>query len=171
LAERSYDPAAIVGALQNRSVRFVVVGGIAAIAHGSPLPTEDVDVTPDASADNLEALAAALVDLDAKLRTAEGPIDFPIAPRLLAGNTFWTLTTSAGDLDLCFEPAGTRGYDDLRRNALEVDLGTGAPVLVASLVDVIRSKEAAGRPKDRAQLPALRETLDAVRARERPDRR
>jgi hypothetical protein len=171
LAERPYDPAAIIGALQNRSVRFVVVGGIAAIAHGSPLPTEHVDVTPDASADNLEALAAALVDLGAKLQTAEGPIDFPIDPRLLAGNTFWTLTTSAGDLDLCFEPAGTRGYDDLRRDALELDLGSGAPVLVASLVDVIRSKEAAGRPKDRAQLPALRETLDAVRARERPDRR
>ena len=157
----------MIAALQNRKVRFVVVGGIAAIAQGSPLPTEDVDITPERSTDNVEALAAALVDLDAKLRTAEGPVEFPIDARMIAGNALWNLTTSVGDLDLCFEPAGTRGYDDLRRHALELDLGSGAPVLIASLADVIRSKEAAGRAKDRAQLPALRETLDAIRARER----
>ena len=156
----------MIAALQNRKVRFVVVGGIAAIAQGSPLPTEDVDITPEWSTDNLEALAAALVDLDAKLRTAEGPVEFPIDARMIAGNALWNLTTSVGDLDLCFEPAGTRGYDDLRRHALELDLGSGAPVLIASLADVIRSKEAAGRAKDRAQLPALRETLEAIRARE-----
>jgi len=156
----------MIAALQNRKVRFVVVGGIAAIAQGSPLPTEDVDITPERSTDNLEALAAALVDLDAKLRTAEGPVEFPIDARMIAGNALWNLTTSVGDLDLCFEPAGTRGYDDLRRHALELDLGSGAPVLIASLADVIRSKEAAGRAKDRAQLPALRETLEAIRARE-----
>jgi len=156
----------MIAALQNRKVRFVVVGGIAAIAQGSPLPTEDVDITPERSTDNVEALAAALVDLDAKLRTAEGPVEFPIDARMIAGNALWNLTTSVGDLDLCFEPAGTRGYDDLRRHALELDLGSGAPVLIASLADVIRSKEAAGRAKDRAQLPALRETLEAIRARE-----
>ena len=166
MTEDAYDPAAIIAALQKRNVRFVVVGGIAAIAQGSPLPTEDIDITPEGSTDNLEALAAALVDLDAKLRTAEGPVAFPIDARMIAGNALWNFTTGAGDLDLCFEPTGTRGYDDLRRHALELDLGSGAPVLVASLADVIRSKEAAGRAKDRAQLPALRETLDAIRARE-----
>lgn len=80
----------------------------------------------------------------------------------------WTLTTSVGDLDLCFVPAGTRGYDDLRREASRQRLGTGLSVPVASLRDVIRSKEAAGRDKDLAQLPLLRRTLEQIRERRPP---
>ncbi len=148
-------------------MRFVVVGAVAAIAHGSPLPTEDMDITPDRAGDNLVSLAAALLDLEARLRTPQGPVDFPIDAQMLAGNVVWTLTTRAGDLDLVFMPAGTQGYDDLRRSAVELDLGSGAPALVAALPDVIRSKEAAGRPKDVAQLPALRQTLEVIRERER----
>jgi len=167
-----YDAAALVRALQADQVRFVIVGAVAAIAQGSPLPTEDFDVTPDTAPDNLDALAAALQKLGAKLRTPEGAVKFSIDARVLAGNDLWTLSTRAGDLDLVFAPAGTQGYGDLRRDALEVDLGTDAPVLVASLADVIRSKEAANRPKDIAQLPALRQTLEVIREREargRPD--
>jgi hypothetical protein len=77
------------------------------------------------------------------------------------------LITRHGVLDLVYAPAGTRGFDDLRRTAVKADLGTGKPVLVASLVDVIRMKEAAGRPKDEAALPALRQTLEVIRRRER----
>jgi hypothetical protein len=64
----------------------------------------------------------------------------------------WNLTTDAGDLDLRFVPAGTRGFEDLVRDAVRVDI-TGITLRVASLADVIRSKEAAGREKDRAALP------------------
>lgn len=161
-----YDASEIVGVLQRHGVRFVVIGGVAAIAQGSPLPTEDIDVTPDREPDNLVRLAEALRDLKAKLRTPQGPVDFPIDPSMLAGNTAWTLSTRAGAFDLRFEPAGTGGYDDLRRDARSLDLGSGEPVLVASLVDVIRSKEAAHRLKDQAQLPALRQTLETQRKRE-----
>jgi hypothetical protein len=164
-AEIPYDAPAIIAALQRHGVRFVVIGGVAAIAQGSPLPTEDMDVTPDREVDNLDALARALGDLDAKLRTEQGPVDFPLDGPMLARNVMWTLTTRAGDLDLCFEPPGTRGYNDLRRGALELDLGSGTTVLVAALTDVIRSTEAAGRPKDIAQLPALRQTLEVRRGR------
>ena len=164
-----YDASAIVATLQEHGVRFVVIGGVAAIAHGSPLPTEDFDIAPDREPDNVAALARALVDLEAKLRTPDGAVDFPIDPTMLAGSVVCTLTTRAGAFDLCFEPAGTSGYKDLRRNALELDLGTGKPVLVASLADVIRSKEAAGRQKDVVQLPALRQTLEVIRERERRD--
>ena len=161
--EPPYDAAAIISALQRHRVRFVVIGGVAAIAQGSPLPTEDMDITPDGTPDNLEALAAALIDLDAKLRTPDDPIPFPIDAKVLAGNTVWTLETRAGSLDLCFEPSGTRGYEDLRRGALQIDLGSGTPAPVASLTDVIRSKEAANRLKDQGQLPALRQTLEEIR--------
>jgi hypothetical protein len=165
--EVAYDAPAIIAALQKHGVRFVVIGGVAAIAHGSPLPTEDVDVTPDRAPDNLEPLVGALNELDAKLRTEAGDVAFPIDPRMLAGAEMWTLTTRSGDLDLVFDPPGTRGYDDLRRSAVALDLGSGAPVLVAALPDVIRSKEASNREKDRMQLPALRRTLEILRRSER----
>jgi hypothetical protein len=165
--EIPYDAPAILAALQKHCVRFVVIGGVAAIAQGSPLPTEDIDITPDRAVDNLDALASALRDLDAKVRTAQSPVDFPFDAQMLVQNEMWTLTTRAGDLDLCFEPPGTGGYDDLRRGALELDLGSGTTVLVAALADVIRSKETAHRPKDIAQLPALRQTLEVIRGRER----
>ena len=111
--------------------------------------------------ENVERLADALRELKAKLRTPGEPVDFPIEATYLAAVDSWTLVTPLGELDILFQPDGTRGYEDLRRQAIEVTLGV--PVLVASLVDVIRMKEAAGREKDRAQLPALRRTLEISR--------
>lgn len=162
----AFDPLGLLATLARHDVLFVVIGGIAAISQGSPLPTEDVDVTPERGAENLERLAAALAELAARLRV-EGDADVPLPAdaRLLAQAETWTLTTLRGDLDLVFAPPGTGGYEDLRRDAFEVDLGGGVRVLVASLADVIRSKEASGRPKDRAQLPALRQTWERIHAR------
>jgi hypothetical protein len=169
--EPAFDPKTILRALQDDDVTFVVVGVMAAVAQGSPVYTRDLDVTPSSTPDNYERIAAALRALDAKLRLPDGTgIDFPIEAKYLAGNTAWTLLTRAGVLDLVYVPAGTSGFDDLRRQAVELDLGTGKPVLVASLIDVIRMKEAAGRPKDQATLPALRQTLEVIRDRERKGR-
>ena len=70
--------------------------------------------------------------------------------------------TTAGRVDLSFHPAGTGGYGDLKQHAVTIEIGD-VPVRVASLSDVIRSKEAAGRERDRAALPTLRllqETID-----------
>jgi hypothetical protein len=168
--EPPYDAVAILASLQAHDVRFVLIGGVAASVQGSPLITEDFDITPDAAPDNLDAIAATLVDLEAKLRTPQGPVEFPIDPKMLAAGSGWTLSTDAGAFDLVFEPAGTRGYADLRKTAVEYDLGVAKPVLVASLIDLIRMKEAAHRPKDIAALPALRQTLEVVREREREGR-
>ena len=143
-----------------------MIGAVAAIAQGYPLPTEDLDITPERERENLERLAAALGELNARLRLPNGQAQtVPIEATFLGSVDSWTLTTDAGDLDLVFVPAGTRGYDDLRADASEVDIGPR--VVIASLRDVIRMKEAAGRPKDVAQLPALRQTLEVIRARER----
>lgn len=158
----------VLSTLQKHEVQFIVVGALAAIAQGYPLPTQDVDVTPARDPANLERVVAALRELDAKLRVPTGdPVPFPLDARMIAEAEAWTLATAEGALDLVFLPAGTRGYDDLLRHALQFDLGTGAPVLVASLLDVIRMKEASNRPKDQAQLPALRQTLELIRERER----
>jgi hypothetical protein len=69
-------------------------------------------------------------------------------------------TTKFGDLDLSFEPAGTGGYAQLSTNAVQYDLGAGLLVPVAALEDIIRSKEAANRAKDRQALPTLRLLLE-----------
>ena len=159
-----FDPVAILRLLDAHRVEFIVVGGIAARLRGAPLLTQDVDVTPATDRTNLERLAAALHDLDARLRTATQPdgVAFPFDPGLLESASLWTLTTKHGDLDLVISPAGTRGYPDLITDAdrLKVAVDPELLVNVASLADVIRSKEAAGRDKDRAALPLLRKTLE-----------
>lgn len=163
-----FEPGEILRALEAHHVRYVVIGAIAAVAAGVPILTTDLDVTPARSPENLERLALALRDLDAKLRTPTDPegVPFPIEPEMLATADSWTLTTRSGDLDLMFSPAGTTGYDDLRRRA-STERIAGIRVAVAALADVIRSKEAANREKDSMQLPILRRTLEAIRERER----
>jgi hypothetical protein len=171
VSEPLFDPKPILRLLQKHDVVFVVVGVMAALAQGSPVPTRDLDVTPSADAENYERLAAALRDLGAMLRLPDGTgVEFPIDPHYLAGNSAWTLLTRFGVLDLVFVPAGTRGFEDLRRHAVQLDLGLDKPVLVASLVDVIRMKEAAGRVKDQVALPAIRQTLEVIRRQERESR-
>ena len=163
-----FEPGQILRALEAHHVRYVVIGAIAAVAAGAPILTTDLDVTPASSRENLERLALALRDLDAKLRSPSDPggVPFPIDAEMLASADSWTLTTRAGDLDVMFSPAGTSGYDDLRRGARRERIA-GVSVSVAALADVIRSKEAANREKDSMQLPILRRTLEQIRERGR----
>jgi hypothetical protein len=164
---RRLDPRRILSTLVDRDVEFVVIGAIAAISQGGPLITEDLDITPSRESANLERLASALKALDARLRIPNDPsgIEFPIEPRFLGSVDSWTLKTPSGDIDLLFAPSGTEGYEDLKRGAVSAELWDHE-VLVASLPDLIRMKEAAGRPKDLAQIPALRQTLEVRRERE-----
>jgi hypothetical protein len=161
------DLAELLGVFERHGVRYVVIGAQAAVIRGVPLVTEDLDVTPARDRENIVRLADALVELEPRLRTSSEPegLPFPVDPELLATADTWNLTTRLGELDLAFAPAGTGGYDDLRRDATLVELASGLVVPVASLADVIRSKEAAGREKDRAQLPLMRRTLEETRAR------
>jgi hypothetical protein len=155
--------------LERHGVRYVVVGALAAAAAGAPVVTRDLDITPAREVENLERLEAALRELDARLRTASDVVGvpFPIEAEVLAGAEIWTLATRVGELEVVFEPAGTRGFDDLRRGATRLEIADGVDVLVASLADVVRSKEASATAKDVAQLPLLRQTLERAREQER----
>lgn len=146
--------------LDRHQVAYVLIGGLAAVYHGSPFPTEDVDITPLSDRTNLTRLAAALTELCARIRTESEPQGLPYScdAESLAAIQILNLTTSAGDLDITVEPAGTGGYADLHRDATPADL-YGVTVQVASLADVIRSKQAANRLKDQRVLPTLREIL------------
>lgn len=159
-----FDPVAILATFAEHDVDLVVIGGFAGIVHGSDHFTVDVDVTPSRDPANLDRLSDALRALDARIRVdgIDGGLPFDHTGESLARAGIWNLETPMGDLDLSFVPGGTEGYDDLRRSAVVVDLGRG-PVVVASLDDIIRSKEAADRPKDRLTLPSLRYLRDHPR--------
>ena len=152
--------------LSDHEVEFVVIGGVAGRLRGAPILTQDLDVTPRATPANLTKVAAALAVLGARLRSSQEPdgVAFPHDPELLANAGSWTLTTRYGDLDLVMNPAGSRGFEDLRVDADQLTVASDPPlaVLVASLGDVIRTKQAAGRAKDLAALPLLRQTLDEI---------
>lgn len=148
----------LFGVLKRHKVVYVLIGGLAAVYHGSPFPTEDADITPDDTDANLTRLAAALREFNAKIRTESAPEGLPFAcdARGLAAAKTWNLVTDAGDLDIAFQPSGTHGYRDLHRDAISAEI-YATTVEIASLDDVIRSKQAANRPKDQRVLPTLRE--------------
>jgi hypothetical protein len=160
-----YRPDKLLEVLERHGVQFVVIGGLAAELRGSPYVTRDVDVTPSRERANLGRLADALRELDAKLRISgvEGPVEFPLDQHSFDWGTTWTFVTTHGFLDIALLPDGTKGYDDLRRGASRERITDTLEVSVASLADVIRSKEAAGREKDRAVLPILRQVLERSR--------
>jgi hypothetical protein len=165
VGETSFQPAEILGALERHGVRYVVIGGLAATLHGSPLMTTDADICPARGGDNLQRLARALVELRARIRTPGVPegLAFACDAAFLSRiDVALNLTTRFGDLDLSILPSGTRGFEDLRQDAVMMSL-MGRPVAVASLADVIRSKEAANRPKDQIALPALRLLLQRLK--------
>jgi hypothetical protein len=156
----------LLKALVRHEVKFVVIGGAAIQSHGRRYVTEDIDVTPDTDASNLQRLADALNELDCWLVTDPVdptswvvlPADY-FTPRSLLAASVWNLATRHGLLDLSFTPSGfPGGYADLAPQALTMPAaGTSIVVLVASLEDVHASKRAADRPKDRAYLEASEE--------------
>ena len=157
---RELDADAIVEVLTRHGVKFIVIGGLAAIAQGSPIPTEDVDVVPATDRDNFARLSLALKELEAKVRAVEldEPSPFDHDADSLAASRIWNLTTKYGDLDITQTPSGTEGYGDLKRDAIEIEL-SGVRICIASLADIVRSKQAAGRDKDLYALPVLRELV------------
>ena len=152
-----FDPDALLEVLHRHEVRYVLIGGLAAALRGSATPTFDVDIMPAAGSANLARLSAAMRELDARVRVDGIPEGLPFShdAASLSQMTMLNLVTRFGDLDIAFDPAGGADYSQWEADATMVTV-LGVPVRVASLDDVIQSKEAAGRDKDRLQLPTLR---------------
>jgi transcriptional regulator with XRE-family HTH domain len=154
------DPERILRTLTENGVRFVLIGALAARLQGFPRFTADADITPAKDPANLQRLASALRALDARVYTEQIPegLPFDCSPQMLARADMWNLMTSAGRLDVAFQPSGTTGYDDLAAHAVHFTI-YGAELLAARLEDIIRSKEAANRPQDRQDVEIMREML------------
>lgn len=159
------DIARLLDVLERHEVDYLLVGGVAAIAHGATRPTADLDCLVRRTRENLTRLAGAMRELHARLRVA-GMTDEEASalPTLLDADSLARLAistwrTDAGDFDVLTDiPArdgALRGYEDVIARA-ELQTVGGIFVRIAALDDVIASKEAADRPKDREALPELR---------------
>jgi hypothetical protein len=141
-------------------VRFIIVGGAAATAHGSARLTQALDIVYERSRDNLRRLVAALAPHQPYLRGAPPGLPFVFDEETLQKGLNFTLTSKLGDVDLLGEVLGGGGYRELETHTIELDL-FGVRCLCISLDKLIEVKRAAGRPTDLealAELIAIRES-------------
>ena len=142
--------------LVSAQVEFIVVGGVAARAHGSARLTNDVDVLYRRAPDNVDRLVAALAPHAPYLRGAPPGLPFRWdAPTIRRGLNF-TLTTTFGDIDLLGEMSGLGGFAVVRRLSAPMTV-YGREVRVLTLEGLERAKRAAGRIKDIADLAEILE--------------
>ena len=163
MSNGGFDAEAIVRILQRNQVEFVVIGGIAGQLWGSPTITQDLDICHAREKTNLEHLAAALRELNARLRGVKEDVPLRLDARTLFNGDSFTFTTDFGALDCLATPSGTSGYADLTQAAEAMPVGGGLRVFVCSIDDLVRMKRAAGRTKDRLELEhlgALRDERD-----------
>jgi len=153
------DFPAVLRALVDQGVRFIIVGGAAATAHGSARLTQDLDLVYDRSPDNLRRLVAALRPMQPYLRGAPAGLPFSIDEETLRKGLNFTLTSKLGDIDMLGEIVGGGGYAQLEPHSAEIEL-FGLRCRCLGLEKLIEVKRAAGRPKDLeaiAELEAIRE--------------
>lgn len=146
--------------LNDASVDFVVIGGVAAVAHGSPFQTNDLDVCYRPSSENLVLLARLLKTWNAYPRGWDAGLPFEMDARTLTTTPVLTLQTSEGQLDLLDKVAGVGGFDEVLADSQSVT-ALNVQFRVLGLRALIAAKRAAGRGKDLLQLPAL-EALQAL---------
>jgi hypothetical protein len=158
-----FDPYAVLRALDDRGVNYIVVGALGRVIHGSDEVTDGIDIVPSMREENRRRLGLALNDLnggrtDGKALELEGD---------LSEGAVLELRTDAGELRIVREPAGTRGYDDLRRDASREPLGRGVRPSVASLGDHARMLAALDRKRDQEALRTVRRLIELDRERTR----
>jgi hypothetical protein len=164
----------LFGVLDRHRVDYVLVGGMASVAHGAGRPSFDVDAVPAWSPGNLDRLALALRSVHARLRMpGSKPTDVPATPDVFRRFDVSTWRTPHGDLDVIIgTPTATRGrladYEDLIVRAFPMK-AFGTTIHVADIADVIEASESLRREPDLAALPALHRLHEHIR--DRADRR
>ena len=153
----------LLSALHQAQVEFIVVGGVAARAHGSSRLTDDLDISYARSPANLARVVAALAPFTPYLRGAPPGLPFEWSVGTLRAGLNFTLTTSTGAIDLLGDITGGGSYEDLLPHTFTITI-FGHDVQLLDLPWLVRVKRAAGRPKDLeviAELEALQEEIDA----------
>lgn len=145
--------------LRQANVEFILVGGMAAVAHGSARLTQDLDIVYHRTHANMERLAAALSQYSPYLRGAPPGLPFRFDSATISRGLNFTLTTSLGDVDLLGEITAGGSYDDLLPHCISLTV-YGSELKCLNLDHLIHVKRAVGRPKDLeaiAELELLRD--------------
>jgi predicted nucleotidyltransferase len=154
----SFNPARIFETLDRHGVDYLTIGAWAVIAHGYVRATADIDLIARLDSENMIRFAAALSELNARLRGVDADklgID-PTDPQVLGNGASFTMDTDAGPLDFLNDVPGAVDYDHMRSRAREAIAG-GVTVRVVGYEDLIRMKEASGREQDLLDIRQLRE--------------
>jgi hypothetical protein len=152
---RQFDLHALLEALNEAGIDFVVIGGVAVGAHGYVRGTEDLDVVPDPDPENLARLTEVLKKLDSTLPTVgERPFDPATDAGVIRRGGNITTMTRFGGLDVVQRARGVPSYLQLDADAVNSEL-LGIPVRVCSLARLREMKKAQGREQDRADLANL----------------
>lgn len=160
----SFDPIRILQQLNVDGVEFVLIGGIAGRVHGSPTVTNDLDICHRRTKTNCGRLANTLRELGARLRDFPPGLPLTIDARWIWQGDNFTFVTEAGFFDCLASPeqGAATGYDELAKNAQTITIAE-AQVLVCSVEDLIRMKQAAGRAKDLIEVEVLKAVLRTTR--------
>ncbi|HLI14421.1 MAG TPA: hypothetical protein VKY65_22725 [Alphaproteobacteria bacterium] len=151
-----FDPYLVLQTLERHRVTYVVIGGLGRVIHGSTELTDGIDIVPSTREENLRRLGLALEELNARRPDGKQPA----LERDLVGRGVLELRTDAGELKIVPEPAGTRGYDDLRRRAVREPLGQGLRPSVASADDHARMLAVLAREQDRPALQTMQRVIE-----------
>jgi len=151
-----FDALELFRALGRHDVEYVTVGGVAIQAYGGQRMTQDLDVTISASKDNMQRLAAALVDVDGRILGPDGQRSRSVpSASLLSSGDQWHLITAYGPLDVLTLPTHLGSFADVRARAHDVQLGGDLSIPIAHRDDLLTMKRAAGRPQDLADVRLL----------------
>ena len=159
MARDHFDPYALLEALEGQRVTYVIVGALGRVLHGSDELTDGLDIVPSMREENLRRLEVALDELNAR-RADGGPL---AVARDLTRQPVLELATDAGEMKVVPEPAGTRGYDDLRRRATREPIGRGLRPSVASPDDHARMLAALAREQDQVPLQTMQRLIELER--------
>jgi predicted nucleotidyltransferase len=147
------DLGQLIAALCDGGVNFVIVGGAAAVLHGAPVTTLDLDIVPEQTPPNVSRLLSTLQVLDARIRDPAGR-DLMPDEALLFGQGQILLTTSLGPLDVLCRLHDGRGYAQLLPGTIELQDG-GRRIRILELADLIAIKISTGRARDKLVVPVL----------------
>ena len=145
--------------LSGRGVDYIVIGGVAATAHGSVRMTLDLDILYSREPANLSRIVEALTDIHPYLRGAPPGLPFRFDEKTLRNGLNFTFTTDLGDIDLLGQVAGVGDYPSALQDSLELEV-FGNRLRCFSLDQLLSSKRAAGRPKDLEVIAELEEIED-----------
>ncbi len=144
-----FDPIGLLQTLDRNGVSYIVIGAFGRVIQGADEITRGIDIVPSTREENLRRLDAALQECGARRTDGTAPDLTKLEPVL-------EITTDRGELKVVPEPAGTRGYDDLRRAATREPLGQGVRPAVASVGDLSRMLSALGGEDDLPKILAMR---------------